>query len=65
MSRAAKSAGVHRVTVAKWVSEGKLKTRTKPVRNLTATLVNLAEVRKLVGGGLKPGRPAKAKGAAK
>jgi hypothetical protein len=59
LSEAAKAASINRNTLGRWIKRGLLKTRSAPVRNLTATLVNMAEVNKLVGKGLPIGRPKK------
>lgn len=59
LNRAAEIVGVHRVTLSRWVKAKRLKTRKGQVRNLQATLVNIEDVRRLVGEGLKPGRPPK------
>ena len=59
LSKAATLAGVHRLTLGRWVKARKLRTRTGYVRNLKATLVNVADVKKLVGEGVRPGRPRK------
>jgi predicted site-specific integrase-resolvase len=59
LSDAAKTVGIHRVTLRGWIDRGLLKTRSAQVRNLTATLVNMVVVRKLVAKGVKPGRPKK------
>jgi hypothetical protein len=64
LSKAADIVGVHRMTLGRWVRTKKLRTRSGQVRNLKTTLVNVEEVRRLVGSGLAPGRP-KREGASK
>lgn len=47
LSQAAETCGVDRKTLARWVREGRItKTAEQKVGNLTATLVDLAEVRR-------------------
>ena len=60
INEAAELAEVHRNTLGRWVKAGKLKPRRELRGNMMATLVSLAEVRRLVGEGLKPGRPPEA-----
>jgi hypothetical protein len=58
VSRAAEMTGVHRVTLSRWISAKKLKTRRGPlVRNLSTTLISIKAIRKIAAGGVKPGRP--------
>jgi transposase-like protein len=61
LSDAADAVGMNRNTLARWVKAGKLKAETGYVRNLQTTLVSLADVRRLVGEGIGPGRPPAAK----
>jgi transposase-like protein len=59
ITRAARKTGISRITLRRWVIAGKLKAKAKMVNNRPTTLVSLAAVRKLVGDGVKPGRPKK------
>jgi hypothetical protein len=59
LKAAAAASGIHRATLARWVSRGRLKSRTDRVRNLVATLVEMGAVRKIVAAGVGPGRPPK------
>ena len=54
---AAEILGINRRTLGRWVDKGMVKTRPGQVRNLTAKLVDVSTVRKLVGDGIKSGRP--------
>jgi hypothetical protein len=60
LTDAAREVGVSRITLGRWARRRRLKTRraTVPNSNLQAVLVNLKQVRAIVGKGLKPGRPA-------
>lgn len=60
ITRAAEIAGVTRQSVAAWVKLGLLVGKPTRVGNITATLVSVAEVRKLAKS-RKPGRPRKGK----
>jgi hypothetical protein len=56
MQQAAIAAGVSRHSVSRWVRNGLLKSRKGRVRNLNATLVNVAAVKGLAKT-RRPGRP--------
>src|SRR2546428_10964199 len=47
--------GIHRLTLGRWVRDGRLQTRKQPVRNLMATLIDVEQAKKLIpADGLKP-----------
>ena len=54
---AAQLVGVHRNTLSRWVKAGKLPAIREIRGNVVATLVSVSDVRKLVGTGIKAGRP--------
>lgn len=60
LRKAADEAGVSRHTLGRWVKARKLASRDGTSGGLPAKLVSVAEVRRLVGDGLKAGRPASA-----
>jgi hypothetical protein len=55
-------AGVNRNTISRWIGRGLLKTKPSIINRRPVVLVSLAAVKKLVGDGIKPGRPKKPKG---
>lgn len=57
LGRASAAAGVNARTLGRWVAAGKLRARRAIVNGLPAKLVSVAEVRRLVGEGVRPGRP--------
>lgn len=58
MKQAAIIVGIDRNTIARWVAAGRLKGKKAMMRNLSATLVSVAAVRKLKNGETR-GRPRK------
>lgn len=57
LNEAAELVGAHRNTLSRWVKSGKLKATREIKGNVVAAMVSVAEVRRLVGDGLKAGRP--------
>lgn len=65
MREAAEACGINRATVARWVEAGRLKrVKTAQVRNLTATMVDIDELRELAKG-ITTGRPSKSRARSK
>lgn len=65
IGEACEALSIHRNTVWRWIKSGKIECRPGPMTgaagNIASKLVNLDQLRPMVGAGLKIGRPPKPK----